>query len=59
MEAREKESVRTTIELPRALNEKLVREAEKFRRSRHAQMLIALEKFFETSAGNGKKEKTR
>jgi hypothetical protein len=50
-----KEIVRTTIDLPVRLNEKLLAEAEKAKRSRHAQMLIALEKFFETAA-NGKKE---
>ena len=57
MEAKEKEIVRTTIDLPVSLNEKLISEAEKFRRSRHSQMLIAIEKFFETPNGNGKKEK--
>jgi predicted transcriptional regulator len=59
MEVKEKEIVRTTIELPAALNEKLLIEAERAKRSRHAQMLIALEKFFESPNGNGKKEKTK
>jgi len=59
MESETKEIVRTTIDLPLALNEKLMREAEKTKRSRHSQMLIALEKFFETSNGNGKKEKSK
>ena len=54
-----KEIVRTTIDLPVSLNEKLIAEAEKFRRSRHSQMLIAMEKFFETPNGNGKKERAK
>lgn len=56
MEAKEKETFRTTIDLPADLNAKLCAEAEKTKRSRHSQMLIALEKFFETPNGNGKKE---
>ncbi len=59
METKAKEIVRTTIDLPLPLNKKLMVEAEKFRRSRHSQMLIALEKFFETPDGNGKKEKAK
>ncbi len=59
METETKEIVRTTIDLPAQLNEKLLRECEKTKRSRHSQMLIALEKFFETPNGNGKKEKTK
>jgi len=51
-----KEIVRTTIDLPESLNAKLCAEAEKTKRSRHSQMLIALEKFFESPNGNGKKE---
>ncbi len=51
-----KEIVRTTIDLPVSLNEKLCAEAEKSKRSRHSQMIVALEKFFETPNGNGKKE---
>lgn len=58
METIEKTIVRTTIELPVALNAKLIAEAEKFRRSRHSQMLIALEKFFENAPNKiGKREK--
>lgn len=56
---KQKEIVRTTIDLPVSLNRKLIAEAEKFRRSRHSQMLIAIEKFFETPNGNGKKEKAK
>lgn len=52
-----KQTVRTTIDLPSELNAKLCAEAEKTKRSRHSQMLIALEKFFETASANGKKEK--
>lgn len=59
MEAKEKEIVRTTIDLPTNLHEKLCAEADKQKRSRHSQMLIALEKFFETPNGNGKKEKSK
>jgi predicted transcriptional regulator len=51
-----REYVRTTIELPAELNAKLCAEAAKTKRSRHAQMLFALEKFFETPVDNGKKE---
>ena len=54
-----KEIVRTTIDLPVELNRKLIAEAEKAKRSRHSQMLIALEKFFETPGGRGKKEKAK
>ncbi len=59
MEGKEKEFVRTTIDIPVKLHGKLCAEADKERRSRHSQMLIALEKFFETPNGNGKKEKTK
>ena len=59
MEAKEKEFVRTTIDLPIALNEKLTDAARKNMRSRHSEMLVALEKFFETPNGNGKKEKAK
>lgn len=50
MENETREFVRTTIELPAALNEKLSAAAKRAKRSRHAQMLIALERFFETPA---------
>lgn len=50
--------VRTTIDLPAALNEKLMRDCEKSKRSRHAEMLYRLEKSFET-ATDGKREKTK
>ena len=59
MKAKEKESVRTTIDLPAALNEKLIAEAEKAKRSRHAEMIYLLEKSLETPSGNGKKEKAK
>ena len=54
-----KEIVRTTIDLPAELNEKLLRQCEKTKRSRHAEMLFVLEKSFETPDGRGKKEKTK
>ncbi len=50
-------NIRTTIDLPQELHAKLCAEAEKERRSRHQVMIIAIEKFFETPNGNGKKEK--
>lgn len=59
MKSETKEIVRTTIDLPVWLNEKLVVEADKEKRSRHSQMLIAIEKFFETPNENGKKEAKR
>lgn len=59
METQKAEIIRTTIDLPVNLHEKLCAEAEKEKRSRHSQMLIALEKFFETPSGNGKKEKAK
>lgn len=54
-----KEIVRTTIDLPLELNERLLKLCEKTKRSRHAEMLFVLEKFFETPNGNGKKEKAK
>jgi len=54
-----KEFVRTTIDLPIALNEKLTLAAKLNLRSRHSEMLIALEKVFESPNGNGKKEKAK
>lgn len=59
MEAKKKEIVRTTIDLPAGLNRKLLDAAEKAKRSRHAQMIYALEKFFEPESGNGKKKEAR
>lgn len=65
MEVKEKEIVRTTIDLPAALNEKLIAAALNAKRSRHAQMLVALEKFFEAmplrskNGGSGAKEKAK
>lgn len=54
-----KEIVRTTIDLPLELNEKLLALCGKTKRSRHAEMLFLLEKSFETPSANGKKEKTK
>lgn len=45
----EKEIVKTTVDLPHKLHSKICAEAEKEKRSRHSQMLVALEKFFETT----------
>lgn len=55
MKAETKKAVRTTIDLPLELHEKLAAEAEKEKRSRHAQMLVALERFFDA----GEKEKRK
>ena len=54
-----KEIVRTTIDLPLELNEKLLQLCRKTKRSRHAEMLFVLEKFFETPYESGEKEKTK
>ena len=52
--------VRTTIDLPAALNAKLLRNCEKTKRSRHAEMIYLLEKSFETPAdAKAKKEAKR
>ena len=60
MGTKSSEIVRTTIDLPAALNEKLLRLCEKTKRSRHAEMLFVLEKFFETAPNkSGKKEKAK
>ena len=59
MEAKENKIVRTTIDLPQNLHEKILAEADKEKRSRHSQMVYALEKYFETPNGNGKKERAR
>lgn len=47
MEAKQTEIVRTTIDLPIALNGKLLKSCAETKRSRHAEMLFILEKFFE------------
>lgn len=54
---KEKDFVRTTIDLPIELNEKLYAEAETEHRSRHTQMLYVLEKYFEQSNGEKKSDK--
>lgn len=60
METKQAEIVRTTIDLPVALNEKLLALCEKTKRSRHAEMVFLLEKSFENQPnGNGKKEKAK
>lgn len=61
METLKTEIVRTTIDLPAELNAKLVREAGRKKRSRHAQMLIALEKFFDAPrhTDDGEQEKAK
>lgn len=59
METEKAEIVRTTIDLPAELNAKLLRNCEKTKRSRHAEMIYLLEKSFDTPNGNGKREKTK
>ena len=59
LEVKENKIVRTTIDLPANLHEKILAEADKEKRSRHSQMVYALEKFFETPNGDGKREKTK
>ena len=59
MDTTKTEIVRTTIDLPVGLNEKLLRECEQTKRSRHAEMLFLLEKSFEPRNGNGRKEKAK
>ena len=55
-----KEIVRTTIDLPNELNEKLLQKCELSKRSRHAEILFILEKSFAPEQNaNGKKEKTK
>ena len=57
MKTEAKESVRTTIDLPAGLNEKLLKESETAKRSRHAEMIYRLERSFEQ--GEAKKEKAK
>lgn len=57
MEKQTKDFVRTTIDLPPVLNKKIIAEAEKEMRSRHSQMIYALEKYFEVATA--KKEKSK
>ncbi len=59
MGTKSSEIVRTTIDLPATLNEKLLRRCAETKRSRHAEMVFLLEKSFETPVGNGKKEKAK
>lgn len=54
-----KEIVRTTIDLPADLNEKLLARCAETKRSRHAEMIFLLEKSFQPPNGNGKKEKAK
>ncbi len=58
MAKKQKGFVRTTIDLPNALNEKLLLEADKENRSRHLQMIYSIEKYFEIQEnGNGNRQK--
>lgn len=60
MDAKQAEIVRTTIDLPIALNEKLLKSCAETKRSRHAEMIFILEKFFENEEKRiGKKKRRR
>ena len=60
METTERNVVSLTLHLPSELSEKLIAAAKPEKRSRHAQIIYALEKFFEAAPnGNGKKEKAK
>lgn len=59
MENAERQTTNVLLTLPVALNAKLMSEAEKSKRSRHSQILIALEKYFETPLRLGKQEKSK
>lgn len=53
------ENIALSVRLPGGLYEQILREAEKEKRSRHSQIIYALEKFFEKATGNGKREKSK
>ena len=53
----ENETVTFSLRISPELNERILAEAEKQKRSRQAQIEITLEKVFETPNTNGKKEK--
>ena len=56
----ETQEITFSLKVPVELNEKILREAEKERRSRQAQIIYSLEQIFvESPNGNGKKEKTK
>ena len=50
------EEITFSLRIPVELNEKIVADADKERRSRQQQIVYLLEKLFETPNGNGKKE---
>jgi len=53
----ETQEITFSLKVPVELNEKILREAEKERRSRQAQIIYSLEQIFvESPNGNGKKE---
>lgn len=58
-EATAKQTTNVLLTLPDSLIEKLQRRANNENRSRHAQIIFILQKFFETADGNGKKEMER
>ncbi len=56
----ETQEITSSLKVPVELNEKILREAEKERRSRQAQIIYSLEQIFvESPNGNGKKEKAK
>lgn len=48
-----------TLHIPATLNAQLIAEAEKEKRSRHAQIIYTLGKFFEPRNAGGKKDETK
>ena len=55
----EPEEITFSLRIPSELNEKIVADAEKKRRSRQAHIVYLLEQLFETPSGNGKKERAK
>jgi len=56
----ETQEITFSLKVPVELNEKILREAEKERRSRQAQIIYSLEQIFvESPNGNGKKERAK
>ena len=58
-----KTEINLSLKIPFELNEKIIREAEKEKRSRHSQIIYSLEKLFVEDSANEiqttKKEKIR
>ena len=59
LEPRQTTTTNVLCTLPDSLVVSLQTEAKKENRSRHAQIIFILQKYFETPNGNGKKEKSK